>query len=140
MYLYIRGMSDYLDHIRDKISDRSVQIDQHIIRLLLYPNSSYCDHWMHEIWAFLHDVDKVKGKNKFPKSKMIYDALATHNDILDNYVTIVKDIEHKLTPEDVSLDTIASVIVQYQFWLSKKLSTAGVVTIAEVKSKLKEII
>ena len=136
MYIYIRSMSERQSEIHREISAASKQIDMHIIRLMLYPNSSYRDHWMHEIWSFLFEVDKLKGKNKYPKAKFIKDALAAHNDVIDNYKEIVEDLEGELTERDISTEYIIQVIEKYQDWLANELSTHGKVKQSDVKIEL----
>ena len=140
MYLYIRSMSESKNKIYSDITSASKQIDQHIIRLMLYPNSSYRDHWMHEIWAFLHDVDTLKNTHKFPKKSFIFDALSVHNDILRNYVKLVISEEEDLEPSYIDLDDLLSITRSYQDWLSEKLSSEGVVFQKDVKSKIIDLI
>lgn len=140
MYIYIRSMSEAQSKIYDKLTDRSEQIDQHIIRILLFPDSRYVDHWMHEIWASLHTVDRLKGKNTWPKEKFIKKCLSTHNDILDVYTEVVKDIESSLIPNDVPAVCILYSIEAYQDWIARELSINGYVTQAAVKAKLSDII
>ena len=140
MKVYIRSMSEYQSKIYDDIVGHSKQIDQHIIRLLLYPQYEHPDHWIHEIWANLYAVDKLKGSNKYPKASFIYKALSVHNDILYNYVKIVKSIERDLAPISVDTDVIVDIVNKYQHWLAIKLSTEGVVLEEDVKAELMSIL
>lgn len=140
MYLYIRSMSESKNKIYSDIASASKQIDQHIIRLMLYPNSSYRDHWMHEIWTLLHDVDTLKSTHKFPKKSFIFNALSVHNDILKNYVKLVVSEEEDLEPSYIDLDDLLNVVESYQDWLSEKLSSEGVALQKDVKSKLIDLL
>ena len=139
MKLYVRGFSQYKNKIYDKLSNASEQIDEHIIRLLLYSNDSHVNHWMNEIWSFLYKVDKLKGKNKWPSEKFIYDAISCHNDIIDALVVGVKDKEANLFPNNISYSRILSALEEYQRWLAVNLSKYGQVAQADVKYELTNI-
>lgn len=139
MKLYIRGFSQYRDKIYDKLSDCSEQLDEHIIRLLLYPGNHYTEHWMHEVWAFLHTVDKLKGKNRYPKADFIYNALACHNDILHHFVKSVKTKESQYDPISISIENITDAVEEYQKWAANLLSSEGYIDYDDVQSKLNEI-
>ena len=132
-------MSEYKSRIYDTLVSASEQIDLHMIRLMLFPNSHYVDHWMHEIWSFLFKVDKLKGKNKYPTAKFIYDALSVHNDILGNYMKIVEDLEENLEPVDIAVSDVISAVVSYQKWIASELSQNGIVLQKDVKAKLHEL-
>lgn len=136
MKIYIRAMSEELSEIRRTLSSASKQIDQHIIRLLLYPDAEYTSHWKKEIATFLHDIDRRKGSNKWPKQSFIYDALAVHNDILDNYRRYVIETESELMPIDVALHNIEQCISEYQRWISTELAKSGYVSQADIINEL----
>ena len=140
MYIYIRAMSEFKNKIYADLTAASKQIDQHIIRLMLYPTSSYIDHWMHEVWASLHDVDTLKSTHKYPKKQFIFSALSVHNDILSNYVRLVVDEEELLTPKYIDIVDVLSAVEQYQDWIATKLSSEGIVMQRDVKTKLSEIL
>lgn len=132
MKLYIRGFSRNQDYEYDKIADMSDQIDEHIIRLLIFPHNFYEEHWMKEIWKFLYRVHKLKGKNKYPSKKFIFDALSGNMDIIENLIPAVKTKENNLTPEDAKLEDILYVADGYHKWLSERLSTKGAVLVEDV--------
>ena len=140
MFIYIRSMLEAQSRIYDNLTAASKQIDMHIIRLLLYPDSRYVDHWMHEIWSFLFDIDTLKRKNTYPKASFIKKALATHNDILGNYVKIVKSLEVDLKPRRVDLTAVEYCVSEYQNWVAEQLSTHGYIEQRDVKYVLHEII
>lgn len=137
MKIYIRSMSEYQSKIYDNLVSASNQVNMHLIRLLLYPDSRFVDHWMHEIWSFLYRVDKLKGINKYPKAKFIRNALAVHNDTVENYIAVVKDLESELEPADVNIEDVIKLIEQYQAWIAEQLSKQGVVLQNDVKHALK---
>lgn len=140
MYIYIRGVARSRDVVYDKIADAADQIDEHLVRLMLYPDSEYVDHWVQEIWAFLHRVHRLKGSNKFPKAQFIEDALSCGNDIIPNIIQSVKDMESDLSPTDIQEIDVYNVFTQYKSWLASKLSMDGIVSKSEVQAKLRELI
>lgn len=139
MYIYIRAMSEDQKSIQSELKSHSEQLDEHIIRLMLYPDSEYVPHWKQEIWNFLHKVDKLKGKNKFPKASFIQKSISTHNDMIEEFRGLVEDIESELTPVEIDTQTIIAVLEAYQKWISEKLSAQGVVKRSEVYAKLDEL-
>ena len=140
MYWYIRGAAKYKDKLYDDISDLGDQISLHIVKLLLFSDSAYAGHWMHEIWAFLHRMQKLKNTKKLPKAKFIYDALSCSNDIIDSLVKEAIETEVELKPRDIAEVDILATLENYQHWLSDKLSSDGYVSQEDVKSKLTELI
>ena len=139
MYIYIRSMSEAQTEIYRDIRDASDQITLHILKILMFPNSSYIDHWMHEIWSFLFRVKKLKGKNKFPKVAFIKDAMSTSNDMIPELMSVVLDLEPELEPIWVDSKEALACIKAYQDWAASELSAHGVIRQADVKAKLKEI-
>lgn len=140
MYIYIRSMSEAQTEIYRDISNAADQINLHILKILMFPNSPYTDHWMHEIWSFLFRVKKLKGKNSWPKSSFIKKALSTVNDMIPQYMIIAADEEENLEPSEVDPNHALSCIEKYQDWISEELSKNGVVKQSDVKAKLKELL
>lgn len=139
MYIYIRSMSEAQSKIYDKITSVANQIDMHIMKILFYPDSPFVDHWMHEIWAFLSMVGKLKGSNKYPKAAFIKKSLAVYNDMPEALMQLVWEDESDLDPLDVSVHDIERCLNEYQDWLASELSANGFAKQAAVKAKLKEI-
>ena len=135
MYLYIRAMSESQAEIYRKVSDKADTILEHIIKLMLYPNSPSCDHWKAEIYAALNRVQKLRNNNKLPKAKLIYKALSSYNDVADNIINQVKQTED-LTPSGMDAYDVVSVAECYQRWLSEKLSQEGAVVPNDVFDEL----
>lgn len=140
MKMYIFAMSEYKKEIYRKLTSASEQINEHIIRLLLFPHCKYENHWKNEIYSFLFRIDRLKGKNKWPSAKFIKEALAVHNDILQNYVLPVIEQESEFTAANIPLSTIEAAINEYQDWLADNLSKSGIVSLADVHTKLDEIL
>lgn len=140
MYIYISAMSKSQSRIYDAIASASEQINIHIAKILLFPNSEHVDHWMHEIWSFLPRISRLKGTNKLPKPSMIRRALTEENDALNSYLIIAQDLEDTLEPVDVPLSKYTHVVEEYQNWLCQILSTSEQVRQVDVKAKLRELI
>lgn len=133
------------DEIYDEINAVSHQIDINIIRLFLYPYSSYQDRWKNDIWGFLFKVNTLEDSHKYPSEEFIKSALSTHNDILKKYVKFVKSLEEGLFPEDIDISTIdistiENFIKDYQDYVSIQLSEEGFLPLENVKNKLDELI
>lgn len=140
MYIYIRSMSEAQSKVYDILTASSDQIIRHIAKIMLYPDSPYVDHWMHEIWSFLFRVDKLKGKNKWPKASFIQKSLSTHNDTIEVYIPLAIDDEDEATPTvDISTSELLQAVQSYIEWISLELSAHGYVRQNEVKEKLFEI-
>ena len=139
MYIYIRSMSEAQSKVYDKLSAASDQILLHIAKLMLFPDSAYTDHWMHEIWAFLSRVEKLKGKNKWPKASFIRKSLSTHNDMIEVYIPLAADDEEDLEPVDLTARELLQAVESYIDWISAELSTYGYVQQSAVKRKLSEV-
>lgn len=141
MRIYIRAMSDERREIRRDLVHASEQVVTHLIKLMIFPNAEYHNHWESEIHSFLHKVSKVKGKNKWPDYKFIKEAISTHNDMIPEFIQIVIDEEDQLTAyDDIDISAVEKVIETYCVWLATQLSTKGFVIKSEVISELESII
>ena len=91
MFRYILGMSESAEEIRRDIVSRCSQLDEHLVKLMLFSTDSSIFHWQGEIYSSIHKIDRVKGKNKYPKYSFIREALSVHEDILDNIILLISD-------------------------------------------------
>lgn len=139
MYIYIRSMSEAQTEIYRDIRDASDQITMHLLKILMFPSSTYVDHWMHEVWSFLFKVKRLKGKNRWPKASFIKKAMSTSNDMLPQLMYVVADLESESDPIWISDSEALRCVEAYQDWLASELSAHGAVRQSDVKSKLKEI-
>lgn len=127
MFRMILGMSEYLKEIRRDLTPRGKQVLRHIIKLVLYPDVQEYEHWKKEIFNFISDVDKVKGKNKWPDAKFIYESISTQNDMIDVIIKQIKLMESEYTPRDVDDATVLKAVESYQNWLAASLSKQGAI-------------
>lgn len=139
MKLYIKGMSTNKRRIEDLLFTAGDTLVEHLMKLIQCPNAQARNHWTTEIYACLHDVPKLKGSNKYPSAKLIYNQLSSRNDILDHYSHYVKEIESDEYFKDVPPHVCLEYIDQYLLWISDMLSRYGEVSSAQIREKLKDI-
>lgn len=139
MFRIVIGMSDEIKAIRDRIKDAAGQIDEHLIKLALYPGCDSKDHWRAEIYSFLCRVPKVKNGNKFPKAQIIRDALSIYEDMVPELVRGIKQDYKNLTPENISISELEDRMRAYHVWLANELHDKGRLGIDSISTKLKEL-
>lgn len=140
MFIYISAMSEYQKEIRRDLSAKGKQLLRHLICVILYPDSQYYEHWKDEIVSFIADVDKVKGKNKWPKASFIKEAISTQDDMIDAVIRQVKLKERELTPREVSDVEILRGVESYQNWLANELSRFGIIDVYEAQDVIDKIV
>ena len=150
MKIYINAMAETKARIESEMSGRSLsRALTHILCIILAPDSQTVNHWMNEIYAFRHDIDKLKGKNKFPSANEIYkwsynkkQDLITDVNWMKLTIEDVKDNENisdSRSPATIS-KIMDSICVEYFKWLAENLSKVGVVSNRQVHEKLNELI
>lgn len=102
------------------------------------------------LFALIHDVDKLRGKNKYPTFNQLYDWTygKKRDTVVDQYSTMknrirnAESIEHlKCNYSIYEITEIYDyVCVQYFTWLCQELSKCGVVAIDDVKHTINSII
>ena len=140
MCIYIRSMSEAQSRIYDSITSKVTSINTHMAKLMLFKDTEYVNHWESEIYAFLHDVNKLKGTNKYPKQKFILKCLSVGNDSAEKYLEMARAEEEEIQPAQVSSAAYLHALKQYQEWISAELSSKGYVTPKEVRSVLENLI
>ena len=111
-----------------------------MICTILYPDSQHYQHWKDEIVSFIADVDKIKGKNKWPKASFIKEAISTQNDMIGAVIRQVKMKERDLTPKLVSDSEILRGVECYQNWLANELSQFGIIDVYAAQDVIDEIV
>ena len=140
MYIYIRAMSEPQAEAYRRISDQAAKILEHIIKLVEYPEAQETNHWKQEIFGFLNEVRKLRGSNKFPKSKLIYKALTVSNDMIDKFIGRVHRTYKDMIPRNLPEDIILSAVEDYQKWLAEQLSKEGILDPDDIYNKLDEVV
>lgn len=140
MRIYIKAMSMELQAVKDELTSKSKPMVKHLIKVLLYPNCYPYNHWKGEIYDSINDVDRLKGKNKWPKQTQIFKWISVHNDMIETYIPVIEEDEAEFTPRDISVAEIEDAIVQYQSWLASELSAEGVILRSAAYAKIDEIV
>ena len=139
--MHVLAMSRTQKDIKYYLQDRADKVFVHICKILLYPESSYVDHWEHEIYAFISNIQKLKGFNKLPSISFIQNILLQELDsMIDIYLKQALADEDDADFADVDESYANKICEQYVIWLAEKLSTDGFVSNKDVKAKLHELI
>jgi len=137
--------ADSKKEIERYLTNRTDIVIEHILYLILAPESDCASHWQTEIYSFISSVKKLLSTNKYPTQKQIYDW--TYGKIQDcisdvNWMSVLiedvcdkENIENNFNVYNISkqLDYVCS---QYFKWLSERLSSVGRVTRKDVISEL----
>ena len=133
------------DKIKNKLIDNTEPIIEHLLKLYLMPEHSATNHWKQEIANFINKVGNLKGTNKFPKFKQIYDwTYGSYQDVITipNYLdkmiqTIIYDYDLEISYDirDVVKD-FNKICETYFTWLAKELSSCGVVSKTDIYREL----
>lgn len=141
LYMYILAMSRNKKDIKYYLQDRADKVFVHICKILLYPKSPYVGHWEHEIYAFISNIQKLKGSNKLPSKSFIQNILLQELDsMIGIYMKQAIADEDDADFTDVDESYANKICEQYVIWLAEKLSTDGFVSNKDVKAKLHELI
>lgn len=136
------------DILRD-LQDKSKEYLNHLILIFLTKKSNDFNHWTHEVRDFYPEISKLKGSNKYPQEKDIYNNIFGNvEDIWDNiWITSIEYLDYK--EKDYHIKDIIengskdmserchTFIKNYTRWLAHELSTKGYVLYKEVEDKIK---
>lgn len=153
MKLYINAMAEFQKEIERKLSGLTDQIITHMLYICLAPNSSTVSHWIDEVHAFIPSIEPLKGKNKFPKKKRIYDwTYGKKQDLVQRSGWLCVKIEDALDIENLEKENLEIDLTVYQVmdsldcmchdyftWLASELSTVGAVSRRSVQKKIREL-
>lgn len=139
MKLYIRAMATADRQIEDRLVNRSHPLVEHLIKVILYPDSQYVRGWIKEIYSFISHVDKSKRHNKYPSEKFIYKAISSHNDIVDNMMCVVKSKmrDSGLIPREYTEANVVKMVDNYLKWLASQLAENGYVDHVDAQNAVK---
>lgn len=148
MIRIVTEFSERKQKIEDELTSATKQIIKHICKIVLMPDNVSVNHWKGEIASFLYEIDKLKGKNKYPSYKQIMDW--TYNKQKDMLTDIHKmkliliDIaeEYRLKQFDVdkTIKSINEFSINYFSWIAKQLSNNGYVLRNSIYTELNELI
>lgn len=134
----IYAMSRRLRDIGDDLDNIGKPLILHLVKVVLYSDHASLNHWIDEIYGFLHTIDTYKGRNKAPSSKFIFDNLYAKNNskYLDRWINVVKE---DYGNSDVSNYEVRKFVENYLTWISDELSTHLAVSKSAVRHKLFEL-
>lgn len=137
MYIYIKSMSESQSKIYDRLTSNIDELDAHLIKVALYRNSENLHHWIQEIYSFVHDVHKLKGKNKLPSKKFLLNALSINEDRIE---FMILGIMEDYSDVSYDLEKIQRFVHSYHDWLAEELSTKSIVSKTSVSSVILKLI
>lgn len=145
MKLFVTEFAENKKEIERSLKPLTEKIIEHLFKLYLLPNDESVKHWKKDIYSFIHSIDKLKGSNKRPTSKQIYEwTFGKKADIFDDnyYVEIMVDtIEYEYNVIiNENVDTVKNdmykVCSNYFRWLSNELSIKGLISPQSVYKEL----
>lgn len=149
MKYYIRSFSFSQSEIARKLSAPMKIIIEHLLYIVLAPESTTVHHWCSEIYGFLNYVGKLDRKNRFPKQRQIYEwTYGKMQDLVTDErfmsVMIKSAVRKERFTVDVPINEIITkldhVCTDYFSWLSQELSTVGIVDSDDVESKIRDMV
>lgn len=118
-------------NIRNHLFYAQDQILQHLFKIYFMKSSQSIDHWILEIFGFLHRVNKRKSTNRLPSEDFIYSAVFGNSedsfeDWFPMYVSnIEEDYGVSLHPTKEDVEILFDLCKKYFHWLAKELSNNG---------------
>lgn len=123
-------------HLEDRLIDRSVEIIEHLLCIVLDPKNVNRDHWTSEIYAFINNVPILKSTKKLPTEQFIYDSTygvwqdnILNNEYFDRQIESICEEENIEIPNDIEMtqNNVDFVCSCYFSWLATHLSEDGVI-------------
>ena len=149
MKIYINAMAESRKEIERSLSGVTDAIVEHLVKLVVMPSHSARNHWKQEIASNLSRIKRLDGSNRYPKADDIYKW--TYNKVRDNItdVTYMTEMLYDIATEynvDIEADpeeiceSSDRVCYEYFTWISKMLSTTGMVAKQRIYDKLDELV
>jgi len=136
----IYGMALSRKDLAAIIEDNTREIICHLAKLYYFQeDKDDLNHWRGEIYAFLHNVKRLKGSNKFPDANFIFKNTFIVNEssveicMEDTYVDYC---ENHVPTRDYDLNEFTNIVKEYFTWLSNILSNRGQVSKDSISKKL----
>lgn len=135
--------------IKYQLQFMTPKVVEHLIYLTIDPKNINRNHWIEEIYAFIHDIDICKINKKFPKKSFIYsNTYGSSQDKYTNIPSMKKRLKGICDSENITFtDSIYDIVNKIDFvcsnyfdWLSYELSTYGVVTLEDVGKRLNKLL
>ena len=149
MKIYISAQAQHKRDIEALVQGKAIVIIDHLLKLLIMPNSDSRKHWQGEIAGQLNRMQRLKNSNKLPTAKEIYQWTYWNNiDYILDEPAIANEVENvrddygfdyqgSINALRSRLDTVCS---EYFSWLSEQLSTNTFLRNIEIYKKLDELV
>ena len=148
MRLLIELAQSLKDIARD-LQSISRSFQEHLIKLYIWRDvEETANYWKREISNFITEIVRVKGSKKFPSKKFIYDKIfGEWEDVFIDYLP--KRLENILSNyssmpqvdvKAIKANELLSFVKEYCNWLSTNLSRDGIISSAEARNKLDELL
>lgn len=136
--MYILAMSKPKQAIEYQLYNIADPLIEHLTKIALYPDSDYKNHWVSEVYAFLHIVPLMKGNNKRPKASIILECTwGVWKDSYDTvYSLVISEYENSLGETNISQNNAYKFCEEYIEDLAIELSNNGKVNSAWVNNKI----
>lgn len=140
----ILSMAKSLVEVRREIYGYNSIRNEHLLKCYVFPDNLAFKHWCGEIAAFPREVSVLKGRNRRPTPKQLYDWLWLADDWdsyrVECYVENLNYSEKYPKIESVNSQKVLKFLDSYYLWLSEALSTRGSVRNIEVGDKIQELL
>lgn len=149
MKLRIFEMAEERSQIHRRLADKTPNIIEHLLYILLAPDSDCRDHWKKEIYSFLHDIELLKGSNRPPKASFIYDSTyGVRQDRVQSEKYMTKFVKDVCSKENIKtkktlgqiMTELDDVCMKYFTWLSETLNKNEYASYEDVYNKIDELI
>lgn len=117
----------------------SGELIEHLVKLYMFPDTEYTEHWRAEVYNFLHKSPKLKGTNKPPKAEFIYSCISGYIDEIDEIMQVIATDCTECYQTRFDSYEAEQLINDYLLWLSMRLSESAVLSSSEIFTKLEEL-
>ena len=141
----LKEMADSKSRISSQLCNNRKSYLEHLIKLYLWKNSEYANHWKSEIYSFYNDIPKLRTTNKYPNSDFIYQAIFGYcedsiSDSIDDKIEFILYKENNLNKLEYDKSDIIKFIKDYSIWLSSNLSSKGHISFRDAYTKMNELL
>jgi hypothetical protein len=87
--------------VERKVTDISDTLNEHVIKVMIFPNSRDRDHWLKEIDGYLRSIRgwRIKPKNKIPSYEQYEEWLINKLELYDQLPRFLKEMGHEYPNE-----------------------------------------
>lgn len=143
MRIYLTSSAEHRSKILSRVSTMSAEVVEHLIKIFIYPDKIEVEHWEQEVFAFLHQIPKIKS-GKYPsKDSLMKNSWWVHEDsIFDVCKAVISEYGYEIDFSTVSeaCNFCYNKIYLYFDWLTDCLSVRGRVNRNEVCNKIDELL